>query len=118
MSVEDKVAAIFRELAGEKSERLDSGRYLADVNSRITAALASGPKEESMMMHHDQIGFHLIDWQAEAAFLVALSLYPERFTDEEIQDGVEAFLIHAPSHVVEAARLAGIACDTFSQKKK
>jgi hypothetical protein len=65
MSVEDKVAAIFRELAGEKSERLDSGRYLADVNSRITAALASGPKEESMMMHHDQIGFHLIDWQAE-----------------------------------------------------
>ena len=71
-----------------------------------------------MILHHDQIGFHLIDWQAEAAFLVALSLYPERFTDEEIQDGVEAFLIHAPSHVVEAARLAGIACDTFSPEEK
>lgn len=116
MSARDKVTAIFRELAGEKCERLDAARYLADVNSRITAALASEKEED--ILHHDQIGFHLVDWQADAAFIVALSLYPERFTDEEIREGVEAFLIHAPSHVVEAARLAGIASDTFAEEKK
>ena len=118
MSARDKVTAIFRELAGEKSERLDASRYLADVNSRITAALAEEREDESEILHHDQIGFHLVDWQADAAFIVALSLYPERFTDEEIRDGVLAFLLHAPSHVVEAARLAGHPCDTFAPAKK
>jgi len=116
MSAHDKVIAIFRELAGEKSERLDATRYLADVNSRITAALA-GEKEEDVL-HQDKIGFHLVDWQADAAFIVALSLYPERFTDEEIRDGVLAFLLHAPSHVVEAARLAGQPYDNFAETKK
>ncbi len=116
MSARDKVTAIFRELVGEKCDRLDASRYLADVNSRITAALA-GEKEEEIL-RDDQIGFHLVDWQADAAFIVALSLYPERFTDEEIRDGVQAFLIHAPSHVVEAARLSGIACDTFTEEKE
>jgi hypothetical protein len=118
MDAREKVAAIFRELAGEKSQRLDGTRYLADVNSRITAALAGRTEDETEILNHDQIGFHLIDWQAEAAFIVALSLFPERFTDEEIRDGVEAFLIHAPSHVVEAARLAGFASDTFAEEKK
>ncbi|HEY0862478.1 MAG TPA: hypothetical protein VGD97_00095 [Lacunisphaera sp.] len=117
MSVDEKVAAIFRELAGEKSKRLDGSRYLADVNSRITKALAARTEDETEILHHDEVGFHLIDWQSEAAFLVALSLFPERFTDEEIRDGVEGFLIHAPSHVAEAARLAGFTSDTFSPRK-
>ena len=118
MSARDKVTAIFRELAGEKAARLEATHFLADVNSRITAALSSGKKEEAEILRIDQIGFHLVDWQAEAAFIVALSLYPERFTDEEIQEGVEAFLLHAPSHVVEAARLAAMASDTVSSKEK
>lgn len=73
--------------------------------------------DEAEILNPDKIGFHLIDWQAEAAFIVALALYPERFTDEEIREGVEGFLIHAPSHVVEAARLAGFASDTFAPDK-
>jgi len=112
MSADEKVAAIFRQLAGERAERLSGSHYLADVNSRITAALASEAKEEEVL-RQDGIGFHLVDWQAEAAFIVALSLYPERFTDEEIREGVEAFLIHAPSHVAEAARLAGVPITSF-----
>jgi hypothetical protein len=118
MSARDKVTAIFRELAGEKAERLDGALYLADVNSRITAALTKEGAEEAAILHTDKIGFHLVDWQAEAAFIVALSLYPERFTDEEIQEGVEAFLFHAPAHVVEAARLAGFPIDTFAEEKE
>lgn len=116
MSAKDKVKTIFKELVGNRNEQLD-GRYLGEVRSRVTAALASQEDSESIFSNPEQISFHLIDWHTETAFLVALELYPERFTDEEIQEGVEAFLIHAPSHVVEAARLAGFACDTFSPEQ-
>jgi hypothetical protein len=112
MSAREKVSEIFRELVGGRSTRLAGTEYLADVNSRITAALVGA--KDSEILAHDQIGFHLIDWQSEAAFLVALSLFPERFTDDEIREGIEAFLIHAPSHVVEAARLAGVPINSFS----
>jgi hypothetical protein len=107
MSARDKVIEIFRELAGDRAERLFASTFLADSNSRITVALARS-EEETEVLSRDQIGFHLVDWQADAAFIVAVALYPDRFTDEEIREGVEAFLIHAPSHVLEAARLAGI----------
>ena len=53
------------------------------------------------------IAINVADWQADAAFLVALHLFPERFTDEEIDDGVRSLLIHVPAHVIAAARLAG-----------
>jgi hypothetical protein len=39
--------------------------------------------------------------------IVALHLYPERFTPKEIEAGVELFLCHVPNHVIAAARLAG-----------
>src|SRR5258708_27849338 len=113
MSARDKVASIFREMAGDKAKRLDASLYLADVNSRITAAIARSEGEADMLTA-DQIGFHLVDWQADAAFIVALALYPERFTAEEVREGVDAFLVHAPSHAVEAARLAGIPISDLS----
>ena len=115
MKSDDKTAAIFRELVGDLSERLSGSRYLADVNSRITAALMKEGEDEDVLLHKDKIGFHLIDWQAEAAFIVALSLFPERFTDEEVRDGVWGVLIHAPSHLVEAARLANVSIPVLDE---
>jgi len=53
------------------------------------------------------IGINVADWQADAAFLVALHLFPERFTDEEIDEAVRSLLIHVPAHIIAAARLAG-----------
>jgi hypothetical protein len=53
------------------------------------------------------VAFHLSDWHADAAFIVALHLFPERFTREEIDEGVRDFLIHAPNHVAAAAALFG-----------
>jgi len=107
--MESKVIEIFRELVGEKADRLRADRYLADVNSIITAALAAEHPEwsDDDLVEKDGIGQNLIDWQSDAAFIVALSLYPERFTAEEIQDGVLGLLLHVPDHVLEAARLAG-----------
>jgi hypothetical protein len=106
-SVREKVAAIFRELAGDRAGTLAATTLPAGITSTITAALIAKDAGEAEILHADEIAFHLTDWSSEAAFLVALHLFPERFTPEEIREGVEAFLIHAPHHVIAAARLAG-----------
>jgi hypothetical protein len=103
----DKVIALFRELVGDRALKLEGRHYPADVNTRITAALTEGPIEEKDLLKKDGIGFHLVDWQRDAAFIVALILFPERFTNEDIRDEVDSFLCHVPAHVLEAARLGG-----------
>lgn len=104
----DKIVEIFRELVGDRAEKLDGSHYPADVNDRITSALAEENwGDEGRVLQQDAVGFHLVDWQRNAAFIVAIVLFPEKFTNEEIRDEVDAFLIHAPAHVLEAARLAG-----------
>jgi hypothetical protein len=114
MPTQDTVIAIFRELAGDRAERLEGSRYLADVNTRITEALSDAKTDdEKSLLRKDSIGFHLSDWQREAAFLVAISLFPERFTDEEIREEVDSFLIHAPAHVIEATRLGGYSTENI-----
>lgn len=108
MSDNDKVITIFRELAGELAHRLEGVHYPADVNSRITSALCGNQEQNTdEVLRNDSIGFHLVDWQRDAAFIVALVLYPERFTDEDIRSEVDRFLCHVPAHVIEAARLGG-----------
>lgn len=54
------------------------------------------------------VAFHLSDWREDAAALLAVSLAPEHFTPEEVEDCLAAFLIHAPTHVLAAAHLAGL----------
>ena len=58
-----------------------------------------------------EIGEHLTDWNSEAAFIVALILFPEEFSRDEIRDGVIGFAIHAPNHVAAAAHLLGYPVD-------
>ena len=106
-SVRDKVDAIFRELAGDRALALDAAKFPAGICSVITAALVPPDANDNSVLHADEIAFHLTDWSSEAAFLVALHHYPERFSEDEIREGVQALLIHVPHHVVEAARLAG-----------
>jgi hypothetical protein len=114
MPAQDTVIAIFQELVGNRAERLEGSHYLADVNTRITEALSDAKTDDDKsLLRKDSIGFHLLDWQREAAFLVAISLFPERFTDEEIRDEIAAFLIHAPAHIFEAARLGGYSTDNI-----
>ena len=104
----EKVAEIFRELVGDRADKLSGSHFPADAASLIGESLAEGSDtaEQDLLRLHN-VGFHLVDWQSEAAFIVALVLYPERFTKEEVKEGVDALLLHAPAHVLEAARLAG-----------
>ena len=101
--IDAKVAAIFRELVGERASRLDGSHYNHDTAAAISGALASSPDDSTAR----DIAFNLTDWASDAAFIVALQLFPERFTASEIADGVEDFLIHAPNHVAAAAVLSG-----------
>jgi len=95
----EKTKTIFSELAGERASRLT-------INGS-QGIIAEALKDEIGLEVADDIGFHLSDWAENAAFLVALHLFPERFTAEEIRDGVLAVLTHVPNHLAAASHLAG-----------
>ena len=102
-SVRAKVQSIFTELVGARAEILKGDVAARGVNDILSNALAS---------HHerltaDQIAFHLVDWNSDAAFIVAMLLFPERFTNDELAAGSDLMLCHVPAHVMAAARLAG-----------
>jgi hypothetical protein len=107
--VRDKVQNIFEGLVGDRAAILKGDRYPSEINDRITSAILGGELGSNTddPVKLDGIGFHLVDWNSDAAFIVATLLFPEEFTDEEIRDGVELFLVHAPAHCMEAARLGG-----------
>jgi len=99
--VSDKVLAIFRELAGERARRLDGGRVASQAMDAIGDALT----EQYGTVKAQEIAFHMADWNCDAAFIVAVHLFPERFTPDEIKAGLGLFLVHAPNHIREACRL-------------
>jgi hypothetical protein len=101
-SVHRKVAAIFGELVGDRAMRLDGSIVAEPAMSAITNALT----EEHGADARD-IAFHMADWNWDAAFIVAVHLFPERFEPEEIAAGVDLFLVHAPNHIRVACGLTG-----------
>ncbi len=100
-SVHDKVQAIFSGLAPERFERLDGGRYAKEAYEAFSTALTADHSPEIAR----ELAFHLTDWNWDAAFLVAVHLFPEKFTPEELSSGAEGVLIHAPNHLAAAAQL-------------
>ena len=105
----DKVLELFREIVGDRADRLSGHHYPSDVNSQIREALDAGEDAtDDDSLRSDAIGFHLVDWQRDAAFIVALVLFPERFSNEEIRDEIDSFLVHVPYHVLSAAKIAGV----------
>jgi hypothetical protein len=98
-----KTQAILVELAGERAARADGSRFPDDVYSVVTSALQSRyGKARSKLL-----AFHMLDWNSDAAFIVALLLYPDRFENDEIEAGIEMFLTHAaPNHIAPALKMA------------
>lgn len=102
-SVREKAWRIFADAFGDRANLFRGGVPARAANDVLASALA----EDVDPVVADEIAFHMVDWETDAAFLVAFLLFPERFTKEELQAGTEMFLIHAPYHVMAAARLAG-----------
>ena len=93
---------LFQELAGDRALQLN-----------VAVPAAQKIIHQALLNHFDdatayEIAFHLTDWASDGAFLIALILFPERFTEEQIRDGIEAFIIHAPNHIAAAAKLRGL----------
>lgn len=102
-SVRAKVQAIFQELAGSRASSLLGEVAARQANDILGRALAA----EHERLLADEMAFHLIDWNSDAAFVVAFLLFPERFTPEELRAATDIFLVHVPAHVMAAARLGG-----------
>jgi hypothetical protein len=111
-SVKAKVSSIFSELTGARARQLDGPIQAKKINSRLAASL----KGHFSKKVANEIAFHLVDWNSDAAFLVAVHLFPERFSKAEILAGIFLFLPHVPSHVIAAARLAGYSTDDIFRK--
>jgi hypothetical protein len=95
-----KVLEIFSLLPGAALQRIDPRRGFDHVFLDRALVPEFGSKRAT------EIAFHLTDWGFEAAFLVAVALFPERFTPEEIAAGAVGMLIHVPGHTAAAAKLA------------
>lgn len=102
-TVNEKVAAIFGEFVGERADRLDGSVVAQDAMDAIAAAMATDHGADKAA----KIALHMADWNWDAAFIVALHLFPERFSAAEIDAGIGLFLCHAPNHIREACRLTG-----------
>jgi hypothetical protein len=113
MAEPDKVIAIFRELVGEHASRLEAAHFPAEANEKIKAALCAAGASSADKLKNENIGFHLVDWQRDAAFIVALILFPEKFTKEEICSEIDKFMCHVPAHILEAARLGKYPVDNI-----
>ncbi len=99
-----KVEDIYRCAFGDAFQRVSEKEHApADLIKRITNCLSQPyPREDAA-----QIAFHVTDWRFDAAVLVAVCMFPERFTDEEIAAGMTNLIIHASNHLAAAAKLAG-----------
>ena len=103
--VDSKVQQIFRELVGERAEQIRPDRLHDEIISKIAAAHCNDPDNDEQFLESDELGLHMVDWNSDAAFIVALSLFPERFSDEEVREGVRKLLMHVPYHLVNATRI-------------
>jgi hypothetical protein len=101
-SVRQKVLALFSELVGERTARLNEPGA-GETRKTLTAALSEDFPPDTAR----ELAFHLVDWHSDAAFIMAVHLFPERFTPQELCAGARLLLVHAPNHLAAAAKLAG-----------
>jgi hypothetical protein len=100
---ESRVLSCFMSLGEERAMRL---RVPSSSLKSLEKALAENAGLDATRAH--DIAFHLTDWIGDAAFLVALHLYPERFDKATIAKGISILLAHAPNHLAAAAKLFGM----------
>jgi hypothetical protein len=101
-----KVRQLFAEGFGDAVHGL---QYCAEEHLQAAVARAFELTDDAL-----DVAFHLSDWREDAAALLAISLAPDHFTPDEIDECLLGFLIHVPNHVLAAANLAGFpAADIF-----
>jgi len=102
-SLSFKVEDVLRGCIGDLVERLSGTSLHPAVIRRIAVAHSDDLGAEDAA----KLGTHMSDWIGDAAFLFALHLFPDRFSDAEIRDGIDKFLCHAPNHIRAACGITG-----------
>ena len=99
----DKTTQIFKEICPDQYQKLVD-RSIPEwlrLHDRISGIISKRFEKEKA----DDFTRHVIGFPSDMAFMVALFLFPERFTDEEIAAGIRCFGIEASFHAVEIARM-------------
>jgi hypothetical protein len=110
-----KVKDIFAELVGDRAKVLDGSIFPYEIRDRISNGLKAAGDDDKLAT---DTAFHLTDINGDVAFLMAVYLFPERFSDEEIDRGVGGLLIHMPNHLFAAAKINDCPCeDIFSDQQ-
>jgi hypothetical protein len=79
-----------------------SGEHVGRIRSRIEAAgIEQGLSEQAPK----DSGFHMLDWIEDLERLVAFYENPDEYSNEQVDDLLMDFLIHAPNHLAAAAKL-------------
>ena len=100
---ENKVQAIFQKAFGKRAAWL----CFMDHSSSASRAVEKAFRRRLGDERAGELSFHFQDWREEAAFVVAVHLFPDKFTAREIRDGVESLASHAPYHVGGVAESLG-----------
>lgn len=107
----DKLRAIFAKIDPDASAKLGK-LFIVEPNHPVMRALLTEHGNDQAF----DIAFHLSDWNEDGAALLAIQLWPEEFTQDEILEVIRDFLIHAPNHIAAAARAEGLSVnDIFKQ---
>ena len=64
-------------------------------------AKTRGLSEEAAM----DVAFHIYDWLEDLERFIAYTKDSESFDDDQLDDMLRGFLIHAPNHIAAAAKL-------------
>jgi hypothetical protein len=96
-----KVHLLFRKAFGSRAERL----LFFDFTDETPRMVRKAFRRKLVNAKADDVGFHIWDWREDAAFVVALNLFPEKFSAAEIREGIDWFAAHAPYHVNGVAEL-------------
>ena len=100
-SFEKKVGLLMRKAFGARAAWIFEGTPGVNTMRFIERAF----KSEHTIKDAWEIGFQMGDWGRDAAYMLALHLFPEKFTAAEIRALVMAVIIHVPNHIAAAAAL-------------
>jgi hypothetical protein len=104
-----KAEQLFREAFGERAERLFSSQFAAGTMHTVRDAFSS----DLPLAQAEEVGFHIADWGSDAAFVVALHLFPERFEADEIREAIRMLAAHVPYHAAAVADILGFPGSDF-----
>ncbi len=102
-----KVAALLARACARRLEEALWSPNLDRAREGIREALRRRFGDEAAR----SIAFHLMDWTSEAAFLLALAMFPDQFSKSEVSEEADALLVHVPNHIAAAAKISGNRCE-------